>query len=174
MAQGLKYPLSLKIKTDTVFDITWQNFNVKSLASYGTQIISDSAAAGGKAIEISLTKRNINPAKFHAKMAKSLRFAVYSDSQKKNLSESALRGNKIPQDEKYHFYKIGTASLDQNCMIWTADWLIQHKLDNLFVHGEKSKYTFWISLKLQGPAYVTGSKLPNAIRCDRIIAVPVN
>lgn len=172
MSSGLKYPLQLKIKADTVFDITWQDFNVKPLASYGTQIVSDPEAAGNKAVEISLTKRNIDPAKFHAKNAKSLRFAVYSDSQKKNLAESVLRKHKIPQDEKYHFYKIGTAALDQSCMIWTADWLIQHKLDKLFVHGEKSNYTFWISLKLQGPAYVKGSKLHNAVRCDRIIAIP--
>ena len=173
MTQGAQYPLPPEIRSAQVFDITHADFKTASTASYGTCIVADPQAVGGKAMMISQTKRNIDPQKFHGKNAASFRFGVYSSMAKKHLKEVGLAKWKFPKDEKYHLYKIGTVDLDPSCMVWAADWLIQHRLDNLFVHGADNRYTIYISLKLQGPAYVKGSQKVNAVFCDRIIAVPV-
>lgn len=172
MASGAKYPLPGIVSGSPVFDITSSDFNaLKSLASYGTELVADDAAAGGMAMRIAHPKRNIDPVKFHADNGQRVRFGIYSETSGKHLKEAELPRRNFPKDEKYHLYKIGTVDLEQSTLVWAGEWLLQHRLDSLYAHDGNNRYTVYISLKLQGPAYVPGSTRANAICCDRIIAV---
>ena len=172
MASGAKYPLPGIVSGSPVFDITSSDFNaLKSLASYGTELVADDVATGGMAMRIAHPKRNIDPVKFHADNGQRVRFGIYSETSGKHLKEAELPRRNFPKDEKYHLYKIGTVDLEQSTLVWAGEWLLQHRLDSLYAHDGNNRYTVYISLKLQGPAYVPGSTRANAICCDRIIAV---
>ena len=108
------------------------DFNVlKSLASYGTELIADDAVMGGKVMRTAHPKRNIDPVKFHAGNGQRIRFGIYPETSGKHLKEAELPRRKFPKDEKYHLYKIETVDLEQSTLVWAGEWLLQHSLDNL-------------------------------------------
>jgi len=53
---------------------------------------------------------------------------------------------------------------------WT--WLLSVDLDRVYNPAEQDHdRDVWVSLKVTGPAYVRGSKQPNAVSMDRVIVV---
>ncbi|MBO4344755.1 MAG: hypothetical protein J5833_03305, partial [Victivallales bacterium] len=81
--------------------------------------------------------------------------------------------DKIPQDEKYHFYKLGKVTLDKGGYFYAHNsWHIQWFTDHLYVPGGDNDYIAYISLKAVGPAYVKDSKKKeSAIYSDRVLLV---
>ena len=79
---------------------------------------------------------------------------------------------KAPEDEKYHWYKIGEVELDPDSFFYVTDWHNRLCLKNFYNMADgfdfnPNKYEAWISIKLQGPAYVPGSQKENAFLLDR-------
>lgn len=89
----------------------------------------------------------------------------------------AYRVKKIPQDEKYHWYKIPQPL---NCVqgfipFWGLYGYLNMDLSTLYryVDGrdDMNIWDIYFSVKFTGPAWVKGSKKENAVYLDRIVAV---
>lgn len=81
---------------------------------------------------------------------------------------------KVPQDEKYHWYKLkGTIDLHEKSYFWGHSWAIQFKTDSVYVLSDgiadNNVWECWMSAKFTGPAYVAGSKKENAVSVDMIV-----
>lgn len=80
-----------------------------------------------------------------------------------------IKGKEIPQDEKFHLYRIGRMRMVCEDGLWFGaskgrTWLPCFSPS----HEERE---FWISIKFTGPAHVAGSKEPNRILYDRLFVV---
>lgn len=94
---------------------------------------------------------------------------VYAQIHKKCVQ---VRIQKAPKDEKYHWYKIGDVELDADSYFFVTDWHNSIRLKSFYNLADgfdfnPNKYEAWISIKMQGPAYVPGSKKENAFLIDR-------
>ncbi|MBQ7206173.1 MAG: DUF4838 domain-containing protein [Lentisphaeria bacterium] len=84
---------------------------------------------------------------------------------------------KVPQDEKYHWYRIpGKIVLDVKSNFWGHGWGINARVNHWYklTYGDPKDNTWeqiWFSAKFTGPAYVSGSKKDNAIYVDTVVAV---
>jgi hypothetical protein len=108
---------------------------------------------------------------------------VDNEALKKPLSFGATDGPTItlnpadiPQDGKYHLFKIGRINVKQGTVVWAcAGKKLGVTVDRLFVpHGQSANVNNWvayISLKVKGPAYVKGSTEPNRIWVDRVLLI---
>lgn len=151
-----------------VVDILWPSFKKNMDPKKGVDIVSDNTAAGGKALKLGNTK--YHPKNFHAPP---LRFGVYSANRKEFGPSAKIEKSKLPKDEKYHLYKIGRFNVGPKTYLWThKSWIMQNYLSQAYDALDPEKdYDIYVSFKVQGPAYVEGSKKENAIFMDRIILV---
>ena len=83
---------------------------------------------------------------------------------------------KVPQDEKYHWYKLkGTIDLHEKSYFWGHSWAIQFKTDSVYVLSDgiadNNVWECWMSAKFTGPAYVKGSRRRNDILVERAVFV---
>lgn len=94
-----------------------------------------------------------------------------------------LKPEEIPQDGKYHLYKIGRinvkpvrSELDKGTYVWalegrklgvTVGWLCATNASDRAVND----WDAYISLKFKGPAYVKGSVETNGVWMDRVLLV---
>ena len=81
----------------------------------------------------------------------------------------------IPQDEKFHFYKLGRTTLGMNSYLYGhASWRLNVPLSRFFdqtAAAEKNTYDVYVSAKFTGPIYVKNSATKNGFRVDRVILV---
>lgn len=95
----------------------------------------------------------------------------YSFGKKKSLCRFQIERDDIPQDEKYHVYKVGRFKPLESDSAWAHwTWRCNVHVDNLDPNVE---YEAYYSIKLEGPSYVKGSKRPDAFYFDRAVFVPV-
>jgi hypothetical protein len=62
-------------------------------------------------------------------------------------------------------------TLGADSILYVADWHIGFQMKELFVKDGKNDYEVWVSMKLQGPAYVKDSKKANNIAIDRAVFI---
>jgi hypothetical protein len=83
--------------------------------------------------------------------------------------------DRIPQDEKYHWYRVGQFELGENSILWGFYWTLQANLSAYYRIADGIRnanfVTGWVHLKITGPAYVKDSKKENGIFVDQIILV---
>jgi len=87
-----------------------------------------------------------------------------------------LKPDEIPQDGKYHLYKIGRMEVKPKTMVWA---LKGRKLgvcvDRVYVPDasdpEANIWNAYISLKVAGPVYVKGSTTSNGVWMGRVLLV---
>ena len=133
--------------------------------------LNDADAPKGKTISISATKSKEEAEKMHKK---TFVFGLYEkDSQKHLLSARILPAN-IPQDEKYHWYCIGTTRLYYGLNLWIHEsWTLSWKVGQNFNSATPEKnYKIYVLLKFQGKGYVKDSKQQSDIRLARAALVP--
>lgn len=98
---------------------------------------------------------------------------IYDYGTKKSISID-LR-TKLPQDEKYHWYKIGVYELTPGTFVWGFYWGTKCSLSHLCLPpGGKegaNVWEIWVSLKFTGPGYVKGSTKENEIYWDQTMLV---
>ena len=85
-----------------------------------------------------------------------------------------LELKKVPQDEKYHWYRIpGTYDMNSLAYFWGHSWGIQMNISQVYVVADGvssvNKWQGWVRAKFTGPAYVRGSKQENAIWVDIVV-----
>ncbi len=84
--------------------------------------------------------------------------------------------NNLPQDGKYHLYRLGRIRVRPGTMVWALEGRrLGVIVDRLYVEDSDdpaaNDWNAYISLKLRGPAYVRGSKEPNGVWMDRVLLV---
>ena len=95
---------------------------------------------------------------------------VHASDLKKPLCKFKLQENEIPQDEKYHLYHLGRASVTPRTLIWFHwTWLIQVNISSVYIADSDNEWDVYVSLKLTGEPYVKGSKSEAGVYCDRVI-----
>lgn len=83
--------------------------------------------------------------------------------------------NDIPQDEKFHFYKVGRTTLGMRSLLYGhASWRLNVPLSRLCdqtADADDNTYDVYVSAKFTGPIYVKDSLAKNGFRVDRVILV---
>lgn len=137
-----------------VVDLHWN-----SLASGGkAQIVKDPDAVCGTAFKNRQIKHQLP-----------FVMGIYYSPTKRgqNLHFTAAD---IPQDEKFHLYKVGNELITRPLYIYyDYSWTFRTWLPHIGIIPEKRDV--WVSIKFTGPLYVKGSKSPNAILFDRVLLV---
>jgi hypothetical protein len=100
------------------------------------------------------------------------RFGVYDTTTKKEI---AFDVPKIPADEKYHWYKVGTFDVGPGTFVHGFFWLMKADISSAYGNADGladfNKWEVWVSAKYTGPAYVAGSTKPNQIFWDQVVLV---
>ena len=99
-------------------------------------------------------------------------FGIYSRNDKRN---SSTIKTDVPQDEKYHWYKINAFDFGPNTFLWGFYWHASVNLNSAYTPADGlpgyNIWETWISVKYTGPAYVKGSTQKNGVFLDRVILV---
>jgi hypothetical protein len=96
-------------------------------------------------------------------------------SNHRSTGRVALPLRQVPQDEKYHWFRIpGAIELKPVSDFWAHGWAIQASTNHWFTltNGDPLDNTYdqvWFSAKFTGPAYVKGSTKENAIFVDMAV-----
>lgn len=150
----------------SVMDFTWTDFsegfmNGKPMAT----LTPDAQAAGGKAIVYTG-----NGPEDHKKP---LNFGVYDGDRKVFGPSVEIKSADLPQDGKYHWYRIGRFPVTNGVLVWAHwTWYISAHLDRAFDAAVPDpNCDLWVSLKVLGPDYVAGSKDADSIWLDRVLLV---
>ena len=165
---NVSVPLPAEFKDRDVVDIIWTSF--KPLEWNGAQIVDDCDAAGGRAMKLGKPKNAGDPNDFHSP---GLEMGLYSASSKRELTTKKISKAELPHDEKFHFYSLGKVTLEPKCYVRVhKSWIIQQKLWDFYEsNGISNEYEIYLSLKAQGPSYVSGSQKEDAILMDRVLLV---
>ena len=143
-------------------DFTWPAFRGSGKRS---GVVADPQAAGGKALQYT----GEGP-KDHQRP---LGFGVYDRPRRVFGPSMKLKGPDVPQDEQYHWYKVGRFAVTDGTLLWAHwTWLLSVDLDRVYDPAERDhQRDIWVSLKITGPAYVKDSKQPNAVFLDRVLVI---
>jgi len=143
-------------------DFTWPAFRASGSR---TRVTADPDAAGGKALQYTGSGPEDH--------ARPLGFGVYDGPRRVFGPAVTLKGADVPQDENYHWYKVGRFAVTDGTRLWAHwTWLLSIPLDRVYKPDEQNhERDIWVSLKVTGPAYVKDSKQPNAVSIDRVLVV---
>ena len=139
----------------------------------GGSHLADPDAPKGKTISISASKSKEQAEEMHKK---TFAFGFYEKDSQKYLLTRNVSAADIVQDEKYHWYCIGTTRLYRGLILWLhQSWILSWKLGKNFnsLFPEKS-YKVYVFLKFQGKGYVKDSRQQSDVRLARAALVPLN
>ena len=97
-------------------------------------------------------------------------------SAPKFITRQVMAREKIPADEKYHWQFAGRMKATTTMYFWAhSSWGLAMRLFMAYDASlpEQKTYDVYASIKLEGPAYVSGSHKTNAFAIDRLILVEV-
>ena len=83
----------------------------------------------------------------------------------------------VPQDEKYHWYKIADVKIKEKSYFWGHLWFLMADISPAYRRDDgqglskANLWDCWFLVKFTGPAYVKGSKKQNAIWCANLVLV---
>lgn len=161
-----------KLPAADVADFNWLTF---SQHAPSIKFVDDEDSAGGIAAEpaamsaIQAAEKDGNKSHAGAFFDKPLSFGV---SGGKTVT---LKPEEIPQDGKYHLYKIGWMGVKPGATVWAVDGKrLAVNVDRVFVNANAPAANAWVayvSLKVKGPAYVKNSTDSNCVWMDRVLLV---
>ena len=169
---GVPRPAKFKsIPAENFRLVAWPHFRGNS--TYCAAVVDDPDSVAGKALKSAYP----DPV-FHGVdkrlPGRSIKTTQFTWKNQKQSGAVNLLLKKVPQDEKYHWYRFpGKLELKDNPSAFSGhgDGLYAytgHLYD--FVGGEAANtWTAWFSAKFTGPAYVKGSKKENAIYIDMLV-----
>ena len=166
-------PIPEGIHGDYIFD-----FNANQLYVTGKKSsrVKDEVSPAGIAVLLT------SPDGYYVHNGKKVKFhqlpftaGVYNDLSHRSGPAFRLDGKDIPQDEKYHLYKMGKYPFVKGSRIWMHwAWALSFWPRNAYTETIDYPYDVYISLKFTGPSYVKGSEQKDAVYVDRIILARVN
>jgi hypothetical protein len=95
----------------------------------------------------------------------------------KFLTKQVIAREKIPADEKYHWYLAGCMKATTTMYFWAhSSWGLASRLFMSYDASlpDQKTYEVYASIKLEGPGYVPGSAKTNVFSIDRLILVEVD
>jgi len=122
------------------------------------------AEEGGTSPETSAAQQHRKPLVFGTGIGKRLDDKVTIE----------IAADEIPQDGRYHLYPVGRITVQEGTMVWALEGgRLGVNVDRVFdaEDPDGNKWDAWVSLKLQGPAYVKGSTQSNGAWMDRVLLV---
>ncbi len=160
-------PLPEKFRFLPVKDLCWSDFSLT---------VTDSTAAGGRCLSWDREMKRLKKKNTPEMHKRDLQFGVYDRKNRKHIYIESIPKNKLPQDEKFHIYNLGKAPLNEDCVLWAHwTWYVGSSLRALADSSMPDRPgEIYVSMKVQGPSYVTGSKSLDDVRIDRIFYVPWN
>jgi hypothetical protein len=158
--EAIEAEIPAEVKGTYIYDFKYNSFYIHQGV---TRLVNDPDALGGKAMEIIEDREAFHVLPFTA--------GIYvSSNEPKHGPQLELKAEDIPQDEKFHLYKIGQWPLVRRTMIWAHwTWRFQHWPSAAYTATTDTPSDVYISIKFTGPAYVKDSKKPNGVFIDRII-----
>ena len=137
-------------------EFNWANFREKSL-------IDDPDAYMGHATKlISSTLPDYHRLPF--------KMGIYCVDPAKFITNLSIPEDKIPQDEKYHWYYLGRFEIMPKTYVWFHwTWRLQQYIESVYVKDGDNFWNVHVSVKLTGEPYVKGSKEPPSVRLDRVV-----
>lgn len=169
LGESLVLPIPPEVKGEYIFDFKAHQMYVDNKR---TKKVKDPDSVTGMAVLIPDRPDFMFNGKKTAHHKQPVTFGIYNSHTKQRMwgPQRALKGKEIPQDEKYHLYRIGKWFLVTGSRIWVHwTWHFQFHPRFAFTATQDYMNEVFISMKLTGPAYVKGSKKPNAIYIDRIL-----
>ena len=157
-----KPPVPKELAGRNVFDYYWSQ---KTDGQHYVRIVIDKESATGFAA----VPVNGNKSKnFHNHLPA---FGIYDKLAKKDQLKFTMPRHNIPTDEKYHWVYAGRVKPTAGSIYWLFwTWGIGGSINNIFNPTSPEKeYDMFVSLKIQGPSYVKGSKKQDNIFFDRVI-----
>ena len=159
-----------------VADFNWLTFS--PFAPSRQTFVDDKDAAGQMAAIFAPT---VDPIRAAEKGASSIADGELDHRKPVTLGATGgatvtLGPDEIPQDGKFHVYKIGPIAVKKATTVWALDGRkLGVNVDRLCVANAADRTTNeWIahiSLKFEGPAYVKGSTSSNGVSMDRVLLV---
>ncbi len=142
-----------------VIDMQWTQIRVSGLGNqYKPVFVNDPDAVCGTAF--------YNPA-LKAKAPYNIGFYNPKTKQGGGIT---LQRQEIPTDEKFHLYKLGSATIMAPLYInFDETWRFRAWLATVGIVPEERD--IWVSIKFTGPNFVSGSKKPNRVLFDRVFLV---
>lgn len=153
-------------KKDVIADYTWPVLSGHRLAS----VFDDAGAAGGKAVGMIGREGRNEQERKHLQENRGIACGIYDFHNKVSLAMGNIPPQAVPQDEKYHWYRVGRCQLAEKSFLWMHwSWLSQQQLSGVYDDsGLNNHVDVYVSIRLSGPNYVKGSTQPNAYAIDRV------
>lgn len=135
-------------------------------------IVPDPEAAGAKAFRVRDTSATAHAA--------APVFGLYDQMRKEQGPTLTIAKGDIPQDGKFHLYKVGRWRVLPGTRVWGHKLWLLNCLDVEYAYsppGPEAKadandWEVWVSAKFTGPAYIQGSQdKENGFFIDRVILV---
>ena len=166
----LPAPIPEQFKGKKIVDLHWNKFNPYS-DHIERCLIEDPEAVCGMAFHVS-PEIDYKKLKRPALHFPPVTFGIYNYKTRKGGATVCLSAEKIPQDEKYHWYKVSRTTLVPGSVIWIHwSWMTQIYLNNAVTGIIPEDADVYISMKITGPAYVKGSRRRNDILVERAVFV---
>ena len=152
-----RYPIPLPEMFDGL-DVVSMEWNQIPLVLGKYKYVEDPLAAAGTAFTVT-----------DKEMKLPYEFGMYHN-QRKEGDSICLYKEDIPQDGKYHCYRIGTAVIQQPLYVFfNGAWNPRTYLRTLGIIPETRDV--WVSARFQGPVFVDGSTEPDGVFIDRMFLV---
>ena len=159
--EAIEAEIPAEVKGTYIYDFKYNSFYIHQGV---TRLVNDPDALGGKAMEIIEDREAFHVLPFTA--------GIYNATVDPEAvgATLVLNAENIPQDEKFHLYKVGHRYLVSGSRIW-AHWTWRFQLYPRIAYTATTDFPYdvYISIKFTGPAYVKDSKKPNGVFIDRII-----
>lgn len=174
---AIKYPRPEKFKSllDKDIRITgWTNFKGR-ITNYSS-VVKDPDSITGKALIANHPDPVYHGVNKSIPGSYSYKTTTFSWKNLKYTDYVRLTVKKVPQDEKYHWYKFpGKLVLKNNSTVFYAQTGqainidTTHLFDFINTDAKSNTWTAWFSAKFTGPAYVKDSKKQNAVYIDMLV-----
>ena len=151
-----KYPIALPAEIEGKDAIQWQLLSRGFAANVS---VEDADSATGYASVFPAARQKLGPPFF----------AGAWNGIVKNGCELKLEASEIPQDEKFHAFKLGETKMACPGYFYFNSWHYRVWMQTLGIEPEMREV--WLSVKFTGPNFVKGSTKPNQILYERIFFV---
>ena len=161
-------PIPEQFAGKVVWDFPWYKIRNKSWTS---RYVNDADAAAGKAMRFNgvfVIQKKL-PAGYHSK---EFTIGLHDIVADKDLLCKKIARKDIPADEKYHWYHLGRSKVKMLCNLYaheTRQMPLSIPEAMFDPKNPDKEYDIYVSVKLEGPSYVPGSKKEDAIYMDRVI-----
>ena len=175
----LNLPVPEQFKNREVKMLGWPQLKWHNGIGYPDQFVNDPDSVTGKAIISPKPVKSRGGTGIHSLVKPgngsmfSTAVGIYDYASRSAISRDLK--DEVAEDEKYHWYKVGTYNVRQGSFVWCYYWRCQCPLESVWQPDDGmpglNVWEVWVSLKFTGPAYVEGSKQPDRIWWDQVLLV---